>query len=690
MSFLPSINIGRDTSRSVFSLDQDTNTTAEIGYFQPTFCRNIVPGSDIKISSRSFVRLSPLCVPTFGRLSLRNYYYYVDISTLWTPFDAFRNQTNYTFGDGTVGYAKRCPTFRLIDFFKSVMAVDNSLTRSAWVRQIREDLVCTVYKNGVRSSSASTDINLVISQMKWVPFVVIQNSTTGARFKSAESSSSVSYNGVFSDPDKTKSYPIVTNENADFAWTYVSGSDTVTILGKFLGSFKRLRKIFLGCGYSFNPLDDSRQTPFKLLAVFKAWYDTFGVTRTMNFNNTYCYQVIKKLSETYVGGSGESDIYDSTAGNYDAGIVFSDFVSQLADICYILPPDYFSASDVTTLRGAMNADGSGSYLESAWQDTGTTSTINAMVHLTSPAAAAPSTAGGAYDQSALGMTMAQRLMRFVNKRSVIGRKIADLLKLSNEVDLHNNEHESVHHLGSDSTQINISDVMSLASTADAGLGDYAGKGIGFGDDDTFKYDAKSYGILLCLTAVVPTSGYNQGMLRENSDRLRFDYFTTDFDAVGYQTLRMNELVSDYQFDSSLAGANPRGTNLGNFGLVPRYQHMKVGRNIASGDISLPSLESVMSPYQLDRHFVTRIPDGSTCFYKTVSTPVNAPETFRAIKANDSYGDYNRIFQYVGSDYDHFIIQMIFDAKITSPMKSISNSYDTFDTDDDSTIEVSHE
>jgi len=100
----------------------------------------------------------------------------------------------------------------------------------------------------------------------------------------------------------------------------------------------------------------------------------------------------------------------------------------------------------------------------------------------------------------------------------------------------------------------------------------------------------------------------------------------------------------------------------------------------------------MLPYTLDRHFITRIPDTSNKWdFNSYILPSNTPETFRQIRATEGYGDYNRIFQYVNGDYDHFILQMVFDAKVSAPMKAISESYDTYDKDvDDSTIQASHE
>lgn len=694
MSLIPKISIGLDRSRNTFSLDQDTHTTAEIGYIQPTFCRTIVPGSSMNISSRSVIRLSPLAVPTMGRLALKNYYYFVDMSTLWTPFDSLREGSVYTYSDGTIATPYQAPYFNLQEMFRDLVALKTSVLDN-FARHLRESIICTVYVNGAKASSAGQPLQQLKSQygaqfnspIPFYPYVYSQNSNGKCGIKSSETDTTI---GLATSDNIV--HPNITNKDADFCLTGVNGNgDTIQLLCKFEGPMKRLRKIFLGCGYSFNPFDIVPVTPFKLFAVYKAWFDTFAVQREMNWYHTACYRLIKILSDTYpvettYGSNIFGGNYNDSSRGLNAANLMQEFLGRLADICYNLPADYFSASDRTAQRGANfglygTTELKSNYFINEYNTNQITQVKSDLNH-------SPYESGST---TAMGQKMAQVMLKFINKRSVVGRKIADLLKLNGETDLHNNEHESVHHLGDDKVDINISDVMSLAHTNEAALGDYAGRGVGIGSDDSFQYDTKAYGILLCLSAVVPQSGYFQGILRENYDYQRFDFFTDEFDALGYQTIQVNELVADNQF-ASRPNDDQVGTGTGTFGLTPRYQHLKVGRNIVNGDMSLPSLQDQMLPYTLDRHFTTRVPiDSSTSLFAPVNLPTNSAETFRQIRANDAYGDYNRIFQYTGSDYDHFIIQMVFDAKVTSPMKSISNSYDTFDdTQDNSTIEVSHE
>lgn len=702
MSIISKIGVGVDKTRENNNLSQDTHTTAEVGYMQPTFCRTLVGKTHVKINAKSLVRLSPLAVPTMGRISLRHYFSFIDMATLWTPFEALRTGNNYTYADGTTQTPYRIPYFDIWSMLNRGFADDTLQNAAHPLGEFHKILYVSLYKNGtiVTGANFKTEYETNIlpnvgTNNYWFPFQATyfkQLAASRAIKVLARTSSSITTGNA---EDFTLSIPVVTNKNADFSFKCVNGSDVYMFLGRFLPLGKRLRKMFIGCGYSFNPYDEQETTPLKLFAVYKSWYDKFAVQRTMNFNNTRCYKVMKMLSETPPISRDMPGIFDTTSGYSDfVGLEFIKFLVDLANICYVLPPDYFSASDITSTRGAAGTETAGGM---NLQSTGLLnigSEQNKTVVTSAPnTGEITSTLAGSTRLDAMGIQMLNRVLRFVNKRSVVGRKVSELLKLDNESDTHNNAHELVHQMGSSRVDINISDVMSLADTSSASLGDYAGRGIGFKDSDTFVYDTPCYGILLCLSAIVPTSGYFQGILKENKDSLRFDLFTDDYDALGYQSLAVNELVSDYQFVKGdvYQGSNPLGTSFGFMGLVPRYQHLKIGRNLCNGDISVPSMQPVMLPYNIDRHFVTCVPNTANNYdFQQVSLPNISPEVFREVKADSGYGDYNRIFQYVGDDYDHFIIHIVFDCPIISPMKSIRNSYDTFNEDDNKSLEFAHE
>lgn len=687
MSIIPKINIGYRSRKEHSNLSQDTHTTMEVGYLQPTFCRHIVPGSHTEIEIRNIVRLSAMNVPTMGRISLRNYIHFVDFSTLWSPFSSFKERVNYTYADGVTAIPAKIPFFTVSDMFRHMFHLTSASGNTyANIFQLQKGIVCTIYKNGTAVSGGDLAAALSLSRSHGtVPFLsrFWCQSNGNVYATSSISSSSVTVSG-YTISSVVKQ--VITKSSSDFSFVFVNGNDKYQILGKFYGAVKRLRSIFIGCGYSFNPYDSEKVTFLKLLAVYKSYFDRFGLSRTTNFLNTNCYKFIKFTSENRFND------YNMYTQN---GMYCSNFFADLSQICYSLPPDYFSVADTTEFRSTGNNAGASINRDFVLEDEfDVQSLINSKA--SSGVANPPrvSTEGTAGFVNSTAIKLAMRMLPYVNKQSVIGRKLADLLKADGIVDEHNDQHELTHKIGATRTDISIDDVMSFAGTDDNTLGDFAGRGIGSNGREKrekFYFDNKTYGCLLVLSCVVPVSGYFQGILKENSDGVGgpFDFFTSEFDSVGFQSVKINELVSDCQFQNA-SEQSVVGTDLGTWGLVPRYSHLKCGFNRCMGDISLPSTQDVMLPYTLDRHFLTKVLASGATDFSSINLPVNNPETFRRIQGADGYGDYNRIFQYVNGDYDHFITSFIFDVDCQSPMLSMRNSYDTFSEVDNNSYEHAHE
>ena len=77
MSIIPKIKVGMPKKREKMNLSFDNSTTANIGTIQPTMCREMVPNESFHVKVASICRLSPLAVPTFGRMSMRHYHTFI-------------------------------------------------------------------------------------------------------------------------------------------------------------------------------------------------------------------------------------------------------------------------------------------------------------------------------------------------------------------------------------------------------------------------------------------------------------------------------------------------------------------------------------------------------------------------------------------------------------------------------------
>lgn len=81
------INIGRKERRAFFPLNHDVNTTSDFGFCQPTLIRHFIKGSKISLKSKTFVRLAPLPVPTFGRIECKQHTSFVPVKEVFEAFD---------------------------------------------------------------------------------------------------------------------------------------------------------------------------------------------------------------------------------------------------------------------------------------------------------------------------------------------------------------------------------------------------------------------------------------------------------------------------------------------------------------------------------------------------------------------------------------------------------------------------
>lgn len=777
-SIIPKISVGLSPrKKSKLNLSFDCSTTANIGAIQPTMCREMVPDEKFKVKQSSIVRLYPMPVPTFGRMSLRNYHVYVPYIDLWEPFDSFLSGQHYT-ANSTSFVPTAVPTFYPEDVaFRYIMSYSDisiapvedmdhpyTITTSnvCWDGTVIEfgsgthidpddpDSPEKTYSDAVLEAQAH-DLALIKTAYRNLrnqgPRVFGRVGNVQSFFGTVDPS----VPGSLSDPEGkgvlnlgffhgclrgvddasslTIAYPGVSGGNifgstSDSAPITAEGADLITtvdtvsgksyyVFFKFKSPLKRLRQVMIGLGYGFHPYQpigsnasytDTKQNLFKLLAYYKAWYSLFRPNRQLSWQDTQCYRFIKHSATLTSQHFNTSDS------------IFAAFLDELFRDCYYyLPMDYFSMSVVKPQaqqsEAAVTLTGGLGYAAGDNQKHINT-TVDDMVHVrnagdnqtnVNPVVGLGSTSAA---QNPLLMKMAFKLLTWANKNTVLGRSVRDYLRVHYGVtDTMSIDQDGVYRIGSSRINVSISDVISTSETGEGTLGEYAGKGIGYGDSETFDFTAPKFGVWLTLTVIVPESGYYQGYLRENRQQTRFDFFDSSFDALGYQTLERGEIMNDWNCDSGTAVSTGDVWNPSRdfaptvaFGFVPRYSHLKVGRNIVNGDLSLAGMYNSMAPYTLDRRFSAGVirsnqlnSDGTV--YKTIGKPSYVPtvvfDEFRKIDASDSYGQYNRVFFYQNNDIDHFIIHSVFDVTAYAPMKPLSESFDTISPDDDGSADISH-
>lgn len=721
MSIIPKINIGIHTKRQPSNMSFDCHTTANIGFCQPTMARLLIPNSHIEVKNKTLVRMSPLINPTAGRLSQRDYYTFTPMSQIYEPWGQFLKGANYNSGNGASFIPSVLPKFKMSNvastfiFINSDFSISPSFdpyvvvgqsshpttgpnTRSDWYRAVMLQLLDSIgldtemvfgLTEGNSESLPLTTYDEFIDPFG--PGSVILELDNGINTMTDFNGSSDDF--VFHKVDKE----LINYENADYSvfipadnfnegipqlgLKYPDGTvyqvDPATnglyIHFRLKPWAKNMRKIFIGLGYGFSPFDRLDYTPFKFMAFYKTWFDSFYPQRDMNYQDTDMYNFQKKIQTS-------------------SGIrCINDFMYVLTrsqrSFYYFTQPDYFSASVADSGDTTLNP----------YQTTEISSPIGGPYSNTLNTVTSSRVFNGKADLEGtlqgLTISMMLRLMRFTNKNSVLGRSIRDYAKVHYNIDDIHLDSMQVNKINSSRVDIDFSDVMSTAETDNAYLGEYAGKGIGYRESEKSFFDTKDFGIFICMTVLVPESGYYQGSLKENTLSEKFDFWTEEFDALGYEVISRGELLNDFHVKSNdFNPADDYDTTLG-YGFIPRYTHIKVGRNIVNGDLTLPSTKKALEGYYLDKEFPTvqeeSIDENQSKLVRPSVLPMITNISMRRIDPSDEVGNYNRIFQYQGIDVDHYIIHKIFDVEVTAPWKSISDSYDTFNEGDDANIERNH-
>ncbi len=696
MSFnIGKISLGSSArKRYNHNLSFDNNTTFDFGSVQPLLCQYMMPNSDIKVSCKQLVRLAPLVAPSFARVHLQNEVSFVPLADVVPYSDALLASMPYTVGAKTYK-----PSF--LPYTTNAMLVYLLLLNSEFTYWTKKSTL--EHPNGWIPSDdlqEQIDMKAISDQLCTAVLGVTRQTIPQLEVKNVVYSSDISEVVSFTSADQV-----------------VFFKDNTALTFRFNRLARRLRKIFIGLGYSLNISDRTHVAFAPILAFYKAWFDLYAVQRTQNWTNTACFGLIKYLDDNYFYK------FDATVFNNDtvlSSLAFS-FISQLGECWFTYPDDFVSVHrSSVNLQGAslpyVNGDNSTSVAS--------TGSIDGLVTSPTVGLSLSSTTQKATLYNA-ALQALQRLSRFVNKDSLIAQRMSDWLRVHYGADIANSVFSQSNHISSSRLDLQINDVFSTSDTANTDSGDgevlgaYAGKGIGF-DSNGFKFHTSVSGYVFMLSAVVPESGYFQGNDTSLYGLDRFTLPSADFDALGMELTPKGAIVSDNNIVDFSDYENLTGVA---FGYVPRFSGYKVKKNIVNGDMSLRSSYDDLSPYYLDRTLLSniisdeqpymtdpktgKVYDAVEVTHLSQDLPI-ASEQWRYCARYPWLGNFNRIFSNVGSvvDYsridsvseafsanmyptnDNFICQAIFEVSVTNALKPISESYDTFEeSTDNSSIDV---
>ena len=683
MSF-KNIILGVQRKKYTHNLSFDNNTTMDFGVLQPLLSQYMEPRSTIKVSAKQLVRLAPMPTPSFARMFLRNYATFVKLTDVVPYHECLLAKLPFSTGTSTYTPTKMPFTdCRTLTFFLLSMSKYTVWWRSNSSQVYKPVLLSEITNIGsTAQTSFLTEFNIKLPNHS--------NSLVESFRNNIVPATSVS---DFTHSPLSSDYTVSVN-NSEYVFCF-----------EFNTKVSAIRKQFLGLGFALNLYDTNRLSVAPLLAYYKAYYNLFGLSRDLPFETTNCYTLIK-LIEGYTIDFSKTTILESTSVSTTASN-FINFLRDLGELYYTDSNSYIAAQR-SSLTNSINPR-TISCLPSQFGSIEQTS-----IDANSSFAKVPvlSVRTPPVSLSALSLDVLKRLTTFVNKDSAIGKRLSDWVRVHYGAEISNSLFEDAFRLNSWSTAIDIDDVFSTSDTADVGtkdrgdfLGSFAGTGTGFSKSG-FSFSAPVHGYCFVMSCIVPITNCFQGI---DPTLLGIDLDTIpqpEFDALGFEATPRDVFISDND-----VCVKPNKSYDDTFGFVPRYTGFKVKKNIVNGDMSKGYFNTDLLPYFNDRMFynntVNFVPktDGVLMSFTSDNVP-NASTEFQKICRYAFLGNFNRLFYNSGSLFpttgsatdsypsasyisDNFIVQTVFDVRVSNWLKPVQNSYDTIDEDvDNSTASVS--
>lgn len=180
------------------------------------------------------------------------------------------------------------------------------------------------------------------------------------------------------------------------------------------------------------------------------------------------------------------------------------------------------------------------------------------------------------------MRLAVRMQEYLERLNRVGDRYRDYITGFYGRDPMPGVVDFAEFIGRAQSQINISDVMSLARTTDGGstttpVGAYTGKAIGGLTGKTFTYSCQEHGWIMGIISVCPMSSYMRNVERfwiQRNDK--FDYALDEFARIGDQAILNHEI----NYSHNHATVDPLAT----WGFTGRFNEYRYSQSMVSGEM----------------------------------------------------------------------------------------------------------
>ncbi|QCS37072.1 major capsid protein [Tortoise microvirus 49] len=165
------------------------------------------------------------------------------------------------------------------------------------------------------------------------------------------------------------------------------------------------------------------------------------------------------------------------------------------------------------------------------------------------------------------LRMANALQRWLEHNALGGSRLKEQIFAHFGVTVPDFRLDRPEFIGGNTYSILSNKVMQTSETSQTPLGTLGGEGFGSGSMKPATYFVREHGIIMTLMSITPESIYSQGVHRRSLKFDHLDYFFPEFENLGEQEIKSEELYVDSNFGSN----TKNGTT---FGYGPRWYEYK--------------------------------------------------------------------------------------------------------------------
>lgn len=520
--------------RNSFDLSQKKLFTASAGELLPCFCQEVLPGDKFRIKVQDFLRTQTCNTAAYSRLKQYVHFFYVPTRILSTLFGQ---------------YVTRSPRVDSTSFTPfSGSPIDETFSK------YRGRFTFPIYP--VITSLCKGAVTVDYAKFKGMPLSSILSD-------SAFQEDIVRYQSL-------KLLELLDYGVGSYQYNIFAPIDKL--------SFDFAHQDF-GVGSSLTSANQTRCNAFRLLAYNRIYQDFYRDSRLETFNSIY---------------SNIDDITNQKSTVFPQSDVDSAWVNRFLDGTFRLryrnyPYDYFTSADVNPFRQDSLLNRApfqqGVNLPSTLglapgKDVDLKFPVNGIVGSQMPVLSPTFDINNVTSLRAL-----YALERWASRQAhAKSQSYADLVKAHFGIDVID-EYDKSRFLGGASAPVVISENISTAETEGASLGSLSGVGKSNLSDNTISFTAKEHGIIMGIFSIMPEPDYNAyGIDRQNLHSLPEDFFTPEFDGLGYQAVNTVEL-SNIATSTLLPEINNSSVDQLNkvFGFMPIYSEYRTAIDKVYGD-----------------------------------------------------------------------------------------------------------